>query len=209
MSEDLEQIRQQLLALEVLAKRLFEQQFTRCGGRMPADPLWDEVEEVERDEFRDLARDVQPLLAERDDQMRAVCASMDRIWAAVGVGPEVEIDELLTEVRALAAFRQRVRVSVGYSPTGMPDDETILAELDAPRERSSRQAWAAEAMRLQQVIDETVARLREEISWQKHTYRDEKDPVATGRTIGVEDALRTLVRTVEESEGVRSPGEAR
>lgn len=81
------------------------------------------------------------------------------------------------------------------------DFDTMLSSLDArvadlvagrDAERSSRQAWAAEAMRLELAYDEVEKTLREEIAWQKHAYRDGKDKVAVGRTIGMEDALRTL-----------------
>lgn len=65
----MDELRAQIAELGDLAKRLFEQQFIRCGGRKPADPTWDELEESERDEWWDRAQDAAPLLAEKDTEI--------------------------------------------------------------------------------------------------------------------------------------------
>lgn len=72
--EDMDDVRAELARTTDLAKLLFEQQFVRCGGRMPADPEWGDLEEVERDEWFERAVDARPLID-------AVEASR-RDWAA-------------------------------------------------------------------------------------------------------------------------------
>jgi len=115
--------------------------------------------------------------AGQEQMLRAVCAGMDRIREAAGVGPEVEIDELVDEVGRLAQDAERLHswaglmnvldehwpaeVFRGQSRDSDPGPRIVALVRAVDVERASRQAWAAEAMRLQQVIDETVARLRE------------------------------------------------
>lgn len=79
--EDMDDVRADLARTTDLAKLLFEQQFIRCGGRMPADPTWDDIDEVERDEWFDRAVDARPLID-------AVEASR-RDWAAEAVRLEM------------------------------------------------------------------------------------------------------------------------
>jgi hypothetical protein len=73
---------------------------------------------------------------------------------------------------------------------------------------ASRRDWAAEAEALDAVHSMVVERLTEEIRWQKHAYRgdarDRTDVLAKGRTIGMEDALRTVENTFAEAEKSRS-----
>jgi hypothetical protein len=91
-------------------------------------------------------------------------------------------------VSAVSAWEPDERDGWDADVAGCPADEwPDLVELQA-----SHRAWAEEAMRLDTVYGETVKALSEEIAWQKHAYRDGTDKVATGRTIGMEDALRTL-----------------
>lgn len=73
---------------------------------------------------------------------------------------------------------------------------------------ASRRDWAAEAESLDAAREKVVERLTEEIRWQKHVYRgeprDSTDRAAMGRTIGMEDALRTVVDTFAEADQSRS-----
>ena len=94
-----------------------------------------------------------------------------------------QVDTLRREVDDLDARRARWAL----------EHEKRRDELAA--ERASRQAWAEEAMRLDHAHDEAVKSLREEIGWQKHAYRDGTDKQAIARTIGMEDALRTVEET--------------
>lgn len=85
----MEGVRADLARTTELAKLLFEQQFIRCGGRMPADPTWDEIEEVERDEWFERAVDARPLLesveaSRRDWAALAMLHDMYTEHAAVG-----------------------------------------------------------------------------------------------------------------------------
>lgn len=118
MSEDMDVLRAKLGETEALARELFEQQFIRCGGRMPADPEWDDLEQVERDDWWDRALDARPLIE---------------------------------------------------------------------RERSSRQAWATEALRLESQRDKLLEALREQLT----EWRSVKDqsPEFVGRTAGAAEAL--------------------
>ena len=49
-------LRQQAAELDDLARALFEAQFDRAGGRRPADPAWDDLDENEREEWWEQAR---------------------------------------------------------------------------------------------------------------------------------------------------------
>lgn len=68
--EEMDALRDRLNAVTELAKELFEQQFIRCeGGRMPADPEWEDLELAEREEWESQALDARPLI-ERAGQGR-------------------------------------------------------------------------------------------------------------------------------------------
>lgn len=85
--------------------------------------------------------------------------------------------------------------------------QQLLEERDAAE--ASRRDWAAEAESLDAARVMVVERLTEEIRWQKHAYRGEArdgtDKAAMGRTIGMEDALRTVVDTFAEADQTRGP----
>lgn len=59
-------------------------------------------------------------------------------------------------------------------------------------ERSSRQARAEEALRLQVAADTLIAEMAEEARWQRDVYQKDHDERAAARLIGLEDALRDV-----------------
>ena len=71
---DTDTLRQQAAELDDLARALFEAQFDRAGGRRPADPAWDDLDENEREEWWEQARNAAHVLdrlrAERDHYKR-------------------------------------------------------------------------------------------------------------------------------------------
>lgn len=100
MSEDMDVLRAKLGETEALARELFEQQFIRCGGRMPADPEWDDLEQVERDDWWDRALDARPLI-ERERSSR-------QAWATEALRLD---EELKQERKITAAYAEQFRGS--------------------------------------------------------------------------------------------------
>lgn len=96
----MDELREQVAALGALAKQLFEQQFIRCGGRKPGDPTWDELEEFERDEWWDRARDAAPLIdAERSSR---------QAWAEEAIRLEMAWGQLAEEMVGRGHQRDQV-----------------------------------------------------------------------------------------------------
>lgn len=148
MNQD--QLRDQADRLEALARQLFEQQFIRHGGRQSDDPEWDD-DSVDRDDWRDRARDVAPLLAEagrvaylearvgelhqtigdlRGEQFLLTCAldrseASRRDWATEALRLRMEIEKLREIALDPNALYSSILVGVGGEAGTVPSDEQV------------------------------------------------------------------------------------
>lgn len=167
----MDELRAQIAAMSDLAKCLFEQQFIRSGGRKPADPTWDELDESERDDWWDRAQDVAPLLAEKEEVLarlhtwQGLMSLLDEHYP-----PEVfdrssgdEGPRVVALVREIDRLRSHNTALVALNSAEHDNYEVRASDLEADLgvERSSRQAWAEEAMRLQ----EEIAAQRKRTRW--------------------------------------------
>lgn len=127
MNEDTasDELRTQINELGQLARALFEAQFERAdGGRMPADPTWEELEEHEREEWWEQARNahhvfapvVDKLRAERD-QLSTLRQDETRLFRALGLPEDTDFDDAIahatTVVRDLARVTNRKQFAEG------------------------------------------------------------------------------------------------
>lgn len=83
MSNEDQQLRADIDKMGQLARDLFEQQFRRCGGRKPADPTWDDLEQPERDEWWERALDAAPLLAAKDAELERAVMEEALRWRSI------------------------------------------------------------------------------------------------------------------------------
>lgn len=125
--------------------------------------------------------------------------------------------EVAESRRLMDAWMQRHRDAqtaigdlIGIKPGPTADWHGVVGEFRRmlARVEASRRDWATEAESLDAARAMVVERLTEEIRWQKHAYggepRDSTNRAALGRTIGMEDALRTVENTFAEAELERS-----
>jgi hypothetical protein len=85
--EPLEEIRARSLSRLALAKRLFEVEFELCGGRKPADPTWEDLDDDQRAQFLGEARRCEHVHREELERLREqLVTSRDNNarWAAYG-----------------------------------------------------------------------------------------------------------------------------
>jgi len=142
MTESTDELRDRLNASLDLARLLFEQQFTQCGGRKPADPTWDDLEQSERDDWLTQARNVGPLLAEKEAELdglrdraeKRLAAREDwkarylatessrRHWAAEAMRLE---EELKRERKIGAAYAEQARTHRCIPIAGGPESPAV------------------------------------------------------------------------------------
>ena len=127
---DMSDFRTQIAELGVLAKRLFEQQFIRAGGRKPADPTWDDLDDSERDDWWDRAKDAAPLLAEAEAEAVANQAKLPSCVRSTR-GGEVTTEEAIAIVaeRAIWAATREIEWA-DYGDIGEHDWNCVLREID-------------------------------------------------------------------------------
>lgn len=96
------------------------------------------------------------------------------------------------------AAMERLRDCVEFAEAQAMQMSAVADRHKAERDeaRSALEEARAEVERLSRVWDELIADLSEEIAWQKQAYRDGTDKVATGRTIGMEDALHSVRKSL-------------
>ena len=87
---DTDTLRQQAAELDDLARALFEAQFDRVGGRRPADPTWNDLDESEREEWWEQARNAAHVL----DRLREAAIRGSRCFQEAH---DVQIGQLKAE----------------------------------------------------------------------------------------------------------------
>jgi hypothetical protein len=148
--EPLDEIRARYLSRLALAQRLFEAEFELCGGRMPADPTWEDLADDQRAQFITEARRCEHVHREEIARLRERITNLERTLSDVAKAGEAthqaEVGGLQARIRKAlaiccewtddddsAALLRRVESALSASRSSLPAEATP----DGPSETAS------------------------------------------------------------------------